>query len=595
MSQAQSVTPQPTHKSGYIPSIDGLRAIAVVAVILYHLNITWIPGGFLGVDLFFCISGYVITRQLLDSVAAKGGLDLREFYIARARRLIPALFFMLIGTSIIIALWAPDSVHRFVADLPYVLTGTENWHLVAIHQDYFSSIGRAPLLQHTWSLAVEAQFYLIWPLVILLVLKYFGKARVAVASLIIAASSGIALFIFSLSLDSHGSAVIADRIGHIYFGTDTHSLGLFLGATLAVSWVPANLHKEISQRAQDFIDGIGVIGLLGLLATFLFINENNSAQYQLAFPLAAIFGCATIVSLVHPASRFAPLIGSKPLLWIGQRSYAIYLWHWVIFQVTRPTADLAGKIWAIDIARVLLVIALADISLRFIEVPIRRGALANWIRGRRYRRKSVQRRERALLTTTPLVLVGLVIAGSLVAEHRDHSNLINNLATEQTVSSYSGNKSVSGLWVTGDSIILGSKTKLAARYTLAEINARVGRQIGELIQVVEQDKTGLEHDPVVLDLGNNNHLTSDDVTTLFNLLKDQPKMVVVNTAVPRTYRLDNDRIIKQVIASYPNATLVDWNAISNGHPEYFGPDGVHLSDQGSTVYVDAIISALSSQ
>ncbi len=595
MSQAQSVTPQPTHKSGYIPSIDGLRAIAVVAVILYHLNITWIPGGFLGVDLFFCISGYVITRQLLDSVAAKGGLDLREFYIARARRLIPALFLMLIGTSIIIALWAPDSVHRFVADLPYVLTGTENWHLVAIHQDYFSSIGRAPLLQHTWSLAVEAQFYLIWPLVILLVLKYFGKARVAVASLIIAASSGIALFIFSLSLDSHGSAVIADRIGHIYFGTDTHSLGLFLGATLAVSWVPANLHKEISQRAQDFIDGIGVIGLLGLLATFLFINENNSAQYQLAFPLAAIFGCATIVSLVHPASRFAPLIGSKPLLWIGQRSYAIYLWHWVIFQVTRPTADLAGKIWAIDIARVLLVIALADISLRFIEVPIRRGALANWIRGRRYRRKSVQRRERALLTTSPLVLVGLVIAGSLVAEHRDHSNLINNLATEQTVSSYSGNKSVSGLWVTGDSIILGSKTKLAARYTLAEINARVGRQIGELIQVVEQDKTGLEHDPVVLDLGNNNHLTSDDVTTLFNLLKDQPKMVVVNTAVPRTYRLDNDRIIKQVIASYPNATLVDWNAISNGHPEYFGPDGVHLSDQGSTVYVDAIISALSSQ
>ena len=595
MSQTQSVTPQPTHKSGYIPSIDGLRAIAVVAVILYHLNITWIPGGFLGVDLFFCISGYVITRQLLDSVAAKGGLDLREFYIARARRLIPALFFMLIGTSIIIALWAPDSVHRFVADLPYVLTGTENWHLVAIHQDYFSSIGRAPLLQHTWSLAVEAQFYLIWPLVILLVLKYFGKARVAVASLIIAASSGIALFIFSLSLDSHGSAVIADRIGHIYFGTDTHSLGLFLGATLAVSWVPANLHKEISQRAQDFIDGIGVIGLLGLLATFLFINENNSAQYQLAFPLAAIFGCATIVSLVHPASRFAPLIGSKPLLWIGQRSYAIYLWHWVIFQVTRPTADLAGKIWAIDIARVLLVIALADISLRFIEVPIRRGALANWIRGRRYRRKSVQRRERALLTTTPLVLVGLVIAGSLIAEHRDHSNLINNLATEQTVSSYSGNKSVSGLWVTGDSIILGSKTKLAARYTLAEINARVGRQIGELIQVVEQDKTGLEHDPVVLDLGNNNHLTSDDVTTLFNLLKDQPKMVVVNTAVPRTYRLDNDRIIKQVIASYPNATLVDWNAISNGHPEYFGPDGVHLSDQGSTVYVDAIISALSSQ
>jgi peptidoglycan/LPS O-acetylase OafA/YrhL len=591
MNDEQHAITSPARKSRYIPSIDGLRAIAVVAVILYHLNISWIPGGFLGVDLFFCISGYVITRQLLDSVAAKGGLDLREFYLARTRRLLPALLFMLVGASIIIALWAPDSVHRFLTDLPYVLTGTENWHLVAIHQDYFSSIGRAPLLQHTWSLAVEAQFYLIWPLVIGLVLHYFGKQRVAIASLFIAISSGIALFLFSISLDSNGSSAVADRIGHIYFGTDTHSLGLFLGATLAVSWVPQNLHNQISKLAQDFVDGIGVIGLLGLLATFLFISETNSASYRLAFPLAAVFGCATITSLVHPASRFAPLIGSTPLIWIGERSYAIYLWHWVIFQVTRPSADLAGQTWAIDIARLLLVMLLADISLRFIEAPIRRGQLANWIRGRRYRRKSVQRRELAFLAITPVLIVGLFVATSVSAEKRDLARINSDRQLQKVTGALPTQQSL-GIWLTGDSIILGSRSKLAAKYSLALVNARVGRQIGELINVVQHDKSGRSGDPVVFDLGNNNHLTAADVENLFELLKDQPKMIVVNTAVPRSYREDNNRIISEVVSKYPNARLVDWNALSAGHPEYFGPDGVHLSDLGSTVYVAAITEAL---
>jgi peptidoglycan/LPS O-acetylase OafA/YrhL len=591
MNDEQHAITSPARKSRYIPSIDGLRAIAVVAVILYHLNISWIPGGFLGVDLFFCISGYVITRQLLDSVAAKGGLDLREFYLARTRRLLPALLFMLVGASIIIALWAPDSVHRFLTDLPYVLTGTENWHLVAIHQDYFSSIGRAPLLQHTWSLAVEAQFYLIWPLVIGLVLHYFGKQRVAIASLFIAISSGIALFLFSISLDSNGSSAVADRIGHIYFGTDTHSLGLFLGATLAVSWVPQNLHNQISKRAQDFVDGIGVIGLLGLLATFLFISETNSASYRLAFPLAAVFGCATITSLVHPASRFAPLIGSTPLIWIGERSYAIYLWHWVIFQVTRPSADLAGQTWAIDVARLLLVMLLADISLRFIEAPIRRGQLANWIRGRRYRRKSVQHRELAFLAITPVLIVGLFVATSVSAEKRDLARINSDRQLQKVTGALPTQQSL-GIWLTGDSIILGSRSKLAAKYSLALVNARVGRQIGELINVVQHDKSGRSGDPVVFDLGNNNHLTAADVENLFELLKDQPKMIVVNTAVPRSYREDNNRIISEVVSKYPNARLVDWNALSAGHPEYFGPDGVHLSDLGSTVYVAAITEAL---
>ena len=587
--------------SRYIAPIDGLRALAVTAVILYHLGINWIPGGFLGVDLFFVISGYVITRLLLDSIMSKGALDLREFYWARVRRLLPPVLFMLTGTTFLIAAWKPDAIHRFLSDLPYVLTGSENWHLVAVHQDYFQAIGRPPLLQHTWSLGVEIQFYILWPLIFLLILKYLGKKRVAQTSLVIAFISGLALFIYSLRVDSSSS----NQISHIYFGTDTHSLGLFLGAALAVSWVPANLSKNISERAQDFVDGIGVIGLLGLLCTFFFIDESNAALYRIAFPLAALFGVAIITSLVHPASRFSPLMSSRPLVWIGQRSYGIYLWHWVVFQVTRPNVDLAGANWAINAARILIVIALADISLRWIEIPIRRGALSTWIRGLKYRSKSTRRKQKAWIISVSIALLLTTSAASWAAWMEDFNSTSrgsqkgstgvfpHNQSDSSVLANNTKNASEkTGLWVTGDSIILGIRDKLQSHFPIELINARVGRQIGELIQVVQSDKVGLATSTVIFDIGNNNHLTESDVRTLFELLKNQPKMIVVNTAVPRAWRDDNNRIINKVIVDYPQAQLVDWASLSFGHPEYFAPDGVHLSDAGGDVYVGAILEAL---
>ena len=587
--------------SRYIAPIDGLRALAVTAVILYHLGINWIPGGFLGVDLFFVISGYVITRLLLDSILSKGALALREFYVARVRRLLPPVLFMLTGTTFLIAAWKPDAIHRFLSDLPYVLTGSENWHLVAVHQDYFQAIGRPPLLQHTWSLGVEIQFYILWPLILLLILKYLGKKRVAQASLVIAFISGLALFIYSLRVDSSST----NQISHIYFGTDTHSLGLFLGAALAVSWVPANLSKNISERAQDFVDGIGVVGFLGLLCTFFFIDESNAALYRVAFPLAALFGVAIITSLVHPASRFAPLMSTRPLVWIGQRSYGIYLWHWVVFQVTRPNVDLAGANWAINAARILIVIALADISLRWIEIPIRRGVLSTWIRGLKYRSKSTRRKQKLWIISATVALLFSTSAASWAAWMEDYNRtsggsgnssvgvFTHNQSDSSVISNSTTNSNKkTGLWVTGDSIILGIRDKLQSHFPIELINARVGRQIGELIQVVQSDKVGLASSTVIFDIGNNNHLTESDVRTLFDLLKNQPKMIVVNTAVPRPWRDDNNRIISAVVADYPQAHLVDWASLSFGHPEYFAPDGVHLSDTGGDVYVGAILEAL---
>ena len=572
----------------YIPAIDGLRAVAVIAVMFYHLGFTWIPGGFLGVDLFFVISGYVITRLLLDSIEQSGGLDLRGFYIARARRLLPALVFMLVSTTIAIGIWAPDAIKRLLIDTPFSLTGTMNWWLVARHQDYFESIGRPPLLQHTWSLAVEAQFYLVWPLILYFILKQFGKKHIPLASLAIAAASGITLLLVSFSLDASN----ASKVSHVYFGTDTHSIGLFLGAALAVSWIPQNFTKTVSRKAQDFIDGVGFLGFIGILAAFLLIDENQPTLYKIAFPLAGLCGAAIIMSVVHPASRFAPVLQNPVFLWIGERSYAIYLWHWVIFQVTRPSVDLAGKEWALYSLRILIVLALSDISLRYVELPIRRGVIQYWWKGLKYRTKkerSQQTRTFSIITVIVLLLASVVSVRAIGIANDQRQRLEDSLTATPTA-----NTEVvkDGLWVTGDSVILGIRSKLGESHPISIMNARIGRQAPELLSVMLQDKMEAANVPVIFNLGNNNALTREQTVAIFEAVKDQPRIIVVNTAVPRPWREGNNSLIAEVASKYANVIIFDWNAISEGRPEYFAPDGVHLVPTGVDVYVAEILKHL---
>ena len=576
----------------YIPAIDGLRAIAVIAVILYHLGISWIPGGFLGVDLFFVISGYVITRLLLDSIQERGGLDLRDFYMARVRRLLPPLVFMIVVTSIVVGIWAPDTTKKFLTDAPFSIFGGMNWWLVFNQQDYFESSGRPPLLQHTWSLAVEAQFYLLWPLILLLILKYFGKKVIPAAALTIAAISGVALMLVSFQLDATNSS----KVSHIYFGTDTHSIGLFLGAALAVSWIPQNFNLQVTRRAQDFIDGIGVFGFIGILATFALIDESKPTLYRIAFPLAGIFGTAILISIVHPASRFAPLLRNKVLLWIGERSYAIYLWHWVIFQISRPQVDLDGENWALFSLRILLVLAMADISLRLVELPIRSGAVAYWFGGMKYRTKAVRRKQKltvALSLSIILATSATVSVNAIVRVDRENQELIQILKdADKPIITPIEDTANPGLWVTGDSVILGIRHILEMNHPIALINARVGRQAPELLEVMLRDGPLVLDSPVVFNIGNNNALTRAQVIAIFEAVKAAPQIIVVNTAVPRPWRDANNELINEIATTYPNAVVVRWDQISEGHPEYFAPDGVHLVPTGARAYVAAITSNL---
>jgi len=265
----------------------------------------------------------------------------------------------------------------------------------------------------------------------------------------------------------------------------------------------------------------------------------------------------------------------------------IYIWHWIIFQVTRPDIDLAGQDWALLALRILIVLALADISLRYVELPVRRGVIKNWIKGRKYRtpeEKKVQTRRISIASFILICLVGVVsfraVTISQVAEKTLREEFMSETSTAQVAES--------GIWLTGDSVILGIRNSLGEQFPVALVNARIGRQADELLEVILEDKASAPVGPVVLNMGNNGALSEAQVLAIFEALSESEKVIVVNTAVPRGWRDENNRLIEDLSQQYPNVSVVDWNLASADHPEYFAPDGVHLVPAGVAAYISEI-------
>jgi hypothetical protein len=266
------------------------------------------------------------------------------------------------------------------------------------------------------------------------------------------------------------------------------------------------------------------------------------------------------------------------------------LWHWVVFQVTRPDYDLEGSTWALYALRVLIVFALADISLRLVELPVRTGLIDYWFKGMKYRTKRVQLRQKFGVFLIVISTIGLT-ATSAISAIAEGDRQLNELKQQLEQPAVTAPTTEGGLWVTGDSVILGIRFELDARENIGLINARVGRQATELLEVIKNDKANMAGSTIILNLGNNNRLTQEQVAAIFAEIQDQPRIIVVNTAVPRGWRDENNALIAQYAAQY-GARLIDWAAISEGHPEYFGPDGVHLVPAGVRAYVDAITAEL---
>lgn len=367
--QADARTPgadTPASSLPYIPGLDGLRALAVLAVLLYHADLP-VRGGFLGVESFFVISGFLITALLLHDWAAHGRVRLGLFWWRRARRLLPALFALLAAVALATAIRMPAELGRLAADTMAALAYVTNWHLIVGGQSYFDAADRPPLLQHLWSLAVEEQFYIVWPLIFAAALGRVGRRGLLALTLLGAAASA------ALMGALHDPGADPSRI---YYGTDTRASGILIGAALAFVWAPGRAPALARPWAGAALDAGGLLALGGLLTAYATLNAGHPLLYRGGLPLVALATAALTAAATHPAARLLPrLLELAPLRWVGLRSYSLYLWHWPVFMLTRPGVDVPAGGWGLQAARFGLAFGLAALSYRLIELPVRQGAL----------------------------------------------------------------------------------------------------------------------------------------------------------------------------------------------------------------------------
>jgi peptidoglycan/LPS O-acetylase OafA/YrhL/lysophospholipase L1-like esterase len=365
--------PPEAHGFRYAPGLDGVRALAVLSVVAYHIGTTSdaivLPGGFLGVDIFFVLSGYLITSLLVvEAQQHHGRISIKQFYIRRARRLLPALFALLLVVGAIGAFWLPQQAARLRGDLVASLGYVTNWWLVAENSSYFGAEGDRPqLLTHLWSLAVEEQYYLVWPIVLIV----FAKTR---------APRWVMLFVLAAGIvaSTAAAAVMYDPFSdpsRVYYGTDTRALAPLLGAALAIAVCPWRHRERLPPRTRHLLDALGIFALVLLAVVAAMLHDTDDALYLGGFLVIAALGAVVVGVAGHPGTALGEMLGTQPWRWLGERSYAIYLWHWPVCVLSRPGVDVPITGWANAGLRIALTIVLADLSYRLIETPIRRNGL----------------------------------------------------------------------------------------------------------------------------------------------------------------------------------------------------------------------------
>ena len=581
---------QPSSGSGRIPGLDGLRALAVVAVVVFHLNPAWLPGGFLGVDIFFVVSGFLITTLLVREHARTGRLDLPAFWARRARRLLPALL-VVIPFSVLLA-WVSER-DLLVGIGPQVLgalTFSFNWVQIAAGSNYFAATS-PQLLTNLWSLAVEEQFYLAWPLITLGLLIAIRSARSRIGIvLILAAGSG---FLMAARFDPEVGAT------RVYYGTDTHVFGLMIGAALALWWTTPEIRGPafwIARRRPATALALGV--LAGLM---WWLDESRPLTFRGGLVLASVASAVLIASAIT-GGTLARALDLPALRWIGERSYGIYLWHWPVILVVNadygPVPGSAGFGWT-RLWCVVVILALADLCYRLVELPVRRrgwrGAVDLW--ARQLPGRADGRRVLLIGATTVLLLAGAALASApgmtsaqqqivLNEEAATRSPVPDSAVSEPRAADFSMPMGEE-IDAYGDSMMVGSVPALKYYFPGIRIDAKSNRRWSSGYRAVLASGTDIRR-AVVLSFGTNAGVTEADVRATLDRLGSHRMIVLVNVHLNSTRASSDNAALKRVAADYRNVVVADWSARVRTERTLLQSDGIHPSMTGQHAYAAVV-------
>jgi peptidoglycan/LPS O-acetylase OafA/YrhL len=578
----------------YLPGIDALRALAVLAVFLYHARVAWMPGGFLGVDVFFVISGYLITSLLLREFRGAGHVELGRFWLRRARRLLPAVGVLIAVTMVVAAIVEPDRIDQLRGDAIASLAYFANWHFIFAHQSYFDQFQQPSLFTHLWSLSVEEQFYLFWPLIFAAGMKLFGRGRLLIG--VLAGALGSVALAWILFDPGHDAS-------RIYYGTDTHAVGLLAGVALALVWSPIELRRRrTGPMVGPILDVVGVLALAYVVLSFIHVHDYDLALWHGGYLWLAMVTALLLAVLAHPAARLGRLLGAPPVLWLGLRSYSFYLWHWPVLALTRPGIDVSLPRGVLIPLQLAFVLVLADLSYRFVELPFRGkaklpGLPDGWLRVARP----------ALLAAVLAIVAVVGWSGIAGGSGQSPEAAAASTATSARVRAQlpasdpsGGTQTGSGqagqpprIVALGDSVMIGAKEKLAARLGPGfSMSAQVGRQAGEFVEIVQRlSRQGHRPDAMIIQMGNNGPLYGDEMAAIQKATAKVGELFLVNDHAPVSWIEESNHALGEAAAAWPHTTLIDWKETAESEDGLLW-DEIHLTPAGAGAYARLVSAAV---
>ena len=603
------------NKSKYLPSIDSLRALAVLAVIIYHVDVNYLPGGFLGVDLFFVLSGYLISSLIIKEYRKTGSLNLYNFYIRRARRLLPAVYFMITVGLVVMVLFNEVLLRKSHLDAIFGYIYSSNWWYIFHKLDYFDSFGAQSLFKHLWSLAIEEQFYMIFPLLFLLINRKKkskdGTYKLNKNFLY------VVLGLILVSLIAHILLFDINNISRIYFGTDTRAFSLLVGVVGAILYPMEKLHAKVTPQQNIMYSVVSLVSIATLITVMIYTSEYNTWLYRGGFLLVAILGLIVIISSGKQHTLMSRLLSFKPVVFIGKISYSLYLWHFPVLVLTTPVSEIGNPNIIFVILRVILTFALATASYVFVETPIRKLGFKNYINVIFKKLKKRPRKSRKAYAgivglVSVLFLMGVFgksvpfISTAFVKEMESNKetqfvNNGNNKDNNQEKSSDSNkdkkdnkedknnsDKKYSSVVVMGDSLTVDIGEKFQELYPGAVIDGKIGRQLYVAVEEAKSySKYNNENSAIIFQLGTNGPFTESQIEELVKEF-DKADIYFVNIKVPRAWEKTVNAALKETQEKHSNVKIIDWYSVANSSKDLFEPDRVHLNQTGIAEMVTLI-------